>query len=39
MTALQFATSTVKMDAELTYRNQNLERKLLELNSLLSEPS
>ena len=37
MTALQFATSMVKMDDELTYRNQNLERKLLDLNTLLSE--
>ena len=37
MTALQFATSVVKMDAELTYRNQNLERKLVDLNNLLSE--
>ena len=37
MTALQFATSVVKMDAELTYRNQDLERKLQELNSLLGE--
>ncbi len=39
MTALQFATSVVKMDAELTYRNQNLERKLEDLNDLLSEQS
>ena len=39
MTALQFATSVVKMDAELTYRNQNLERKLQDLNNLLSEQS
>ena len=37
MTALQFATSVVKMDAELSYRNQNLGRKLQELNNLLSE--
>jgi hypothetical protein len=39
MTALQFATSVVKMDTELTYRNQNLERKLEDLNNLLSEQS
>ena len=37
MTALQFATSVVKMNAELTYLNQDLEHKLLELNNLLSE--
>jgi hypothetical protein len=37
MTALQFATSVVKMDAELTYRNQDLERKLQGVNDLLSE--
>ena len=37
MTALQFATSVVKMDAELTFRNQNLERKLEVLINLLSE--
>ena len=39
MTALQFATSMVKKDDELTYRSQNLERKLLDLNTLLSEQS
>ena len=39
MTALQFATSVVKMDSELTYRNQNLEHKLEDLNNLLSEQS
>ena len=39
MTALQFATSVVKMDGELTYRNQNLERKLQDLNDLLGEQS
>ena len=37
MTALQFATSTVKYESELNYRDQNLERKLNELNTLLSE--
>ena len=37
MTALQFATSVVKMDTELTYRNQDLERKLKDVNDLLSE--
>ena len=37
MTALQFATSTVKYEAELAYRDQHLEQKLNELNTLLSE--
>lgn len=37
MTALQFATSTAKYESELNYRDQNLERKLNELNTLLSE--
>lgn len=37
MTALQFATSTVKYESELGFRDQNLERKLNELNNLLSE--
>jgi len=39
MTALQFATSTVKLDDELTYRTKNLERQLEDLNALLSEQS
>ena len=37
MTALQFATSTVKYESELAFRDQNLGRQLDELNSLLSE--
>ena len=37
MTALQFATSVVKNDAESTFRNQHLERKLNDLNALLDE--
>lgn len=37
MTALQFATSTVKYESELTFRNQDLGRKLNELNALLGE--
>ena len=37
MTALQFATSTVKYESELTYRDQDLGQKLNELNALLSE--
>ena len=37
MTALQFATSTVKYESELAYRDQDLGRKLNELDSLLSE--
>ena len=38
MTALQFATSVVKMESELSFKDQNLERKLNELNALLSNP-
>lgn len=37
MTALQFATSTVKYESELAYRDQDLGQKLNDLNSLLSE--
>ena len=37
MTALQFATSTVKYESELAFRDQNLGQKLNELNALLSE--
>ncbi len=37
MTALQYATSFVKMDAERSYRDQDLERKLYSINALLSE--
>ncbi len=37
MTALQFATSTVKYESEASFKGQNLERKLNELNDLLSE--
>ena len=37
MTALQFATSVVKMDAELSFLNQDLERKLQGINNLMSE--
>ena len=37
MTALQFATSTVKYESELAYRDENLGKKLDDLNSLLSE--
>ncbi len=37
MTALQFATSSVKYESELAYRDQNLEQKLNDLDSLLSE--
>ena len=37
MTALQFATSTVKYESELAYRDQNLGQQLNDLNSLLSE--
>jgi len=37
MTALQFATSSVKYESELAYRDQNLEQKLNELDTLLSE--
>ncbi|MBO7083655.1 MAG: cell division protein ZapA [Bacteroidales bacterium] len=37
MTALQFATSTVKYENELAYRDQDLGQKLNDLNTLLSE--
>ena len=37
MTALQFATSTVKYESELAFRDQNLGQQLNDLNSLLSE--
>ena len=37
MTALQFATSAVKYEQELTYRDQDMGQKLNELNALLSE--
>ena len=37
MAALQFATSTVKYESETAFKNQDLERKLNELNDLLSE--
>ena len=37
MTALQFATSTVKYESELAFRDQNLGQKLNDLNALLSE--
>ena len=37
MTALQFATSTVKYESELAYRDQNLGQKLNDLSALLSE--
>ena len=37
MTALQFATSAVKYESELAYRDQNLEQKLQELDTLLNE--
>ena len=37
MTALQFATSTVKYESELAYRDQNLGQKLQDLDNLLSQ--
>ena len=37
MTALQFATSVVKMESELNFKDQHLERRLNDLNALLSE--
>ena len=36
MTALQFATSTVKYEADNAFNGQHLERRLNELNDLLS---
>ena len=38
MTALQFATSVVKMESESNFKDQHLERRLNDLNALLSEP-
>ena len=38
MTALQFAATVLKYESESTYRDQHLERKLNELNALLSNP-
>ena len=37
MTALQFATSTVKYESELSYRDQDMGQKLNDLNSMLGE--
>ena len=37
MTALQFATSAVKLEAENDFNAQHLEHKLNELNDLLDE--
>ena len=37
MTALQFATSTVNYESELAYRDQDLGKKLQDLDALLSE--
>ena len=36
MTALQLATSVVKMESELSFKDQDLGRKLNDLNDLLS---
>jgi cell division protein ZapA len=37
MTALQFATSSVKYESELAYRDQDLGHQLDELNALLDQ--
>jgi cell division protein ZapA len=37
MAALQFATTVVKQESEKSFDSQHLERKLNELNTLLSE--
>ena len=37
MICLQFATLTVKYEADVTYKDQYLEQKLEDLNALLSE--
>lgn len=37
MTALQFATTVVKQETDKSFNNQHLERKLNELNTLLSD--
>ncbi len=38
MTALQFATSVVKSESESAYKDHHLERRLNDLNALLSDP-
>lgn len=37
MTALQFATQVVKQETDKSFNSQHLERKLNELNTLLSD--
>ena len=37
MTALQFATTVVKQETDKSFNTQHLERKLNELNTLLSD--
>ena len=38
MTALQFAATVLKYESEVSFKDQHLERKLNELNALLSDP-
>ena len=38
MTALQFAATVLKYESEASFKDQHLERKLNEINALLSNP-
>ena len=38
MTALQFAATVLKYESEVSFKDQHLERKLNEINALLSNP-
>ena len=38
MTALQFAATVLKYESEESFKDQHLERKLNEINALLSNP-
>ena len=38
MTALQFAAMVLKYESEVSFKDQHLERKLNEINALLSDP-
>ena len=38
MTALQFAATVLKYESEASFKDQQLERKLNEINTLLSDP-
>ena len=38
MTALQFAATVLKYESETSFKDQHLERKLNDINALLSDP-